>query len=586
MKKRIWHLSRCVVVCTAFLFVQQFIQSQVSNPSTWESFVQSNANISIRDTFRMQTFEGLASDNWDYAITGEALIEDISGVKDIPNSHGNYGLRMPMNTQVAFEHFTLTDHQDIKISIRKGGILLVEGEGMRTRTYRKGETSYPSLVPTIGESGINPFKTTDIKNNPPGLDLIVPTPAANTKNGYYYVDSVYAHGMIPTYSLFTGNSDWNHEDRWSHLPAYRHRNALINGNISINTHILPTGNLSANNLTIYPNDGILASSSTLRSSGTINISGKITIEKTFAQKGKWYFISFPFDVFASGIDPDFQLGDDKSDTNGNYFYVQTYNGEKRANSQSPSNNWEVIPQTIINTSQPIFKKNKGYLIAIDASADRQNLRFSSKAKDIPIDFGKNGQASIPVSINNQSQNQNHNGWYLCGNPLPAPLSLSQIESNSALDGYIYIYDGSTYQPYVIGSDFAIPPFSAFFVKANNSTSLSVYNTSEPANYKLLSTNAPISFPTSEPQARQDPPVSNQAFSFPELSYQLENKTLFINNLPSPGKVKLLTPAGILVFTQAVQAGNPILPIPLPQGLYILIIQTEHYRAQYKCVLTS
>jgi len=63
----------------------------------------------------------------------------------------------------------------------------------------------------------------------------------------------------------------------------------------------------------------------------------------------------------------------------------------------------------------------------------------------------------------------------------------------------------------------------FFVKANNSTSLSVYNTSEPANYKLLSTNAPISFPTSEPQARQDPPVSNQAFSFPELSYQLENK---------------------------------------------------------------
>ena len=39
------------------------------------SFVQSNANISIRDTFRMQTFEGLASDNWDYAITGEALLK-------------------------------------------------------------------------------------------------------------------------------------------------------------------------------------------------------------------------------------------------------------------------------------------------------------------------------------------------------------------------------------------------------------------------------------------------------------------------------------------------------------------------------
>lgn len=402
MKKRIWHLSRCVVACTAFLFVQQFIQSQVSNPSTWESFVQSNANISIRDTFRMQTFEGLPTDNWDYAITGEALIEDISGVKNIPNSHGNYGLRMPMNTQVAFEHFTLTDHQDIKISIRKGGIHLMLEEKMQVKTYRPNKPEYVSIITLNKDDATASFEKTDIGSNPPGLDIIVPTPAANTKNGYYYVDSVYAHGMIPTYSLFTGNSDWNHEDRWSHLPAYRHRNALINGNISINTNIsckdifigdgniriLPTGNLSVNNLTIYPNDGILASSSTLRSSGTINISGKITIEKTFAQKGKWYFISFPFDVFASGIDPDFQLGDDKSDTNGNYFYVQTYNGEKRANSQSPSNNWEVIPQTIINTSQPIFKKNKGYLIAIDASADRQNLRFSSKAGDIPIDFGK------------------------------------------------------------------------------------------------------------------------------------------------------------------------------------------------------
>ena len=161
MKKRIWHLSRRVVVCTVFLFVQQFIQSQVSNPSTWESFVQSNANISIRDTFRMQTFEGLASDNWDYAITGEALIEDISGVKDIPNSHGNYGLRMPMNTQAAFEHFTLTDHQDIKISIRKGGIHLMLGEKMQVKTYRPNKPEYVSII-TLNKDDAASFEKTDI----------------------------------------------------------------------------------------------------------------------------------------------------------------------------------------------------------------------------------------------------------------------------------------------------------------------------------------------------------------------------------------------------------------------------------------
>lgn len=600
MKKRIWHLSRCVVACTAFLFVQQFIHSQVSNPSTWESFVQSNANISIRDTFRMQTFEGVASDNWDYAITGETLIEDISGVKNIPNSHGNYGLRMPMNTQVAFKHFTLTNHQDIKISIQKGGIHLMPGEEMQVKTYRPDKPEYAPLITLKKDDATASFEKTDIGSNPPGVDLIVPASAANTKNGYYYVDSVYAHGMIPSYSLFIGNGDWNNEDRWSHLPAYRHRNALINGSISVNTnincgeihigdgniYISPTGNLSANNLTIYPNDNAVASSSVLRSSGNINIAGKITVEKTFAQKGKWYFISFPFNIYASGIDPDFQIGDDKSDTNGNYLYIQTYNGEKRANSQSLSNNWEVIPQTIVNTSQPLFKKNKGYLIAIDASANQQTLRFASKAGEIPTDFGKNGQASIQITINTQSKSQNHNGWYLCGNPLPAPLALSQIESNSTLDGYIYIYDGSTYQPYAIGSDFAIPPFSAFFVKANKNTILSVSSTSEPTNYKLLSTNAPMSFPTSEPQTLQESPASDQVLSFPELRYHLENRTLFIEGLPSSGKVELFTSAGILMFSQAVQTGNSTIPIPLPQGLYILIIQTEHDRAQYKCVLTS
>lgn len=606
MKKRIWHLSRCVVACTAFLFVQQFIHSQVSNPSTWESFVQSNSNISIRDTFRMQTFEGLPTDNWSYSTTGEVSIEDVSKV-EIPDDpkqpgrgHGIHGLRMPKNSQAAFEHFSLTSFQNVIISVRKGGTLLKKGEEMKARTYRTDETTYPPLVKNIGENGLNPFFTTDIPNNPPGLDLIVPAPAPNTKNGHYYVDSVYAHGMIPSYSLFTGNGDWNNEDRWSHLPAYRHRNALINGSISVNTnincgeihigdgniYISPTGNLSANNLTIYPNDNAVASSSVLRSSGNINIAGKITVEKTFAQKGKWYFISFPFNVYASGIDPDFQIGDDQSDTNGNYLYIQTYNGEKRANSQSLSNNWEVIPQTIVNTSQPLFKKNKGYLIAIDASANRQTLRFASKAGEIPTDFGKNGQASIQITINTQSKSQNHNGWYLCGNPLPAPLALSQIESNSTLDGYIYIYDGSTYQPYAIGSDFAIPPFSAFFVKANKNTILSVSSTSEPANYKSLSTNAPMSFPTSEPQTLQESPASDQVLSFPELRYHLENRTLFIEGLPSSGKVELFTSAGILMFSQAVQTGNSTIPIPLPQGLYILIIQTEHDRAQYKCVLTS
>lgn len=598
MKKSIWHLSRCAVVCTAFLWVQQITRSQVSDPSTWDSFTQSEANRSVRDTFRMQTFEGLPSDNWNYTTTGEVSIEDLSTI-NIPNAKGDYGLRMPMGSQAAFEHFPLTHYQDVKISVHKGGIHLMQGEEMRVRTYRAGETTYPSIVTLIKSDATNPFSTTIISKNPPGVDIIIPAPAANTQNGCYYVDSIYAHGMIPAYSLYTGSGNWTDPIRWSHTPAYRHRDALIKGEVSIHTGIScgdlhlaegnilisSTGELYVDNLTIYSDDNASSPSAFLRSSGAIHIAAHATIEKTFAEKGKWYFISFPFDIYASGIDPDFQLGDDTSDTNGNYFYLRTYNGEKRASQQSMSGNWEVIPKTIANTTQPLFKKNKGYLIALDASADRQCLRFSSKAGDIPTGFGKNGQASIPVSINLQSQSQDHNGWYLCGNPLPAPLSLGQIEPNPALDGYIYIYDGSTYRPYPIGSDFAIPPFSAFFVKANKNTFLTSRSSSTPANYQLLSAIHPLASLKAEPLANQESTVSNQPHSAIGIKYYLRHKTLFIENLPDPGKVELYDPLGTLVFRQSFEAGSSVFHLPLTQGLYILNIQTGHDQAQYKCVLT-
>lgn len=599
MRKKIGYLSRCVAVCSAFFFVQQPIRSQVSNPSTWESFVQSGSNISIRDTFRMQTFEGLATDNWTYETTGEASIADLSEVTEIPGKHGRYGLRMSLGSRVAFEHFSLSNYQDVKISVHKGGILLSAGEEMYAKTYREGETQGPSLVNGINATtGITAFLATAITRNPPGVDLIVPAPVADSQHGCYYVDSVHAHGMIPTYSLFTGSGDWNDTVRWSHLPAYRRRKALVNGDVSVGTRvcceeiligngtirIAPAGSLSVNNLSVYSDNTASASSAGLRSSGDLHVAGTMAVEKTFAQKDKWYFVSFPFDVYASGIDPDFQLGDDKSDTNGNYLYIQTYNGDKRASSQSLSNNWEVMPRTTINSALPIFKKNKGYLIAIDASADRQTLRFTSKEGDIPNDLGKNGQAPIQITVNTQSASQDHNGWYLCGNPLPAPLPLDQIEADPALDGYVYLYDGSTYQAYAIGSDFALPPFSAFFVKASKNTSLIVRGTSEPASYKLLPAGAPLSSLKSEPRARQESPVSNQSLSLPGLRCRLENKALFIDDLPSAGKVELFTPEGRLAFAREVRAGSSVLPIPLSPGVYILIVRTKQDQARRKCVV--
>ena len=402
--------------------------------------------------------------------------------------------------------------------------------------------------------------------------------------------------MIPTYSLFTGNSDWNHEDHWSHLPTYRHRNALINGNISINTnisckdifigngniHILPTGNLSANNLTIYPNDGTLASSSTLRSSGTINISGKITIERTFAQKGKWYFISFPFDVYPPGIDLHFEQKDATPNDGGNYFYVQSYNGDKRASSNQSAGNWEVVP--IRPDNVPLFEKNKGYLIALDEKTTNRTLSFSSRPGDIPENFANIGVIAIPPSSNVTPGNQENYGWYLCGNPFPSPLVLSQIEENTVLDGNIYVYNGSGYKTYSLNSNYALPPFTAFFVKASSPTELRVPSNSPSTKaINIIPTNFPMSKSITEPH----PDKQSTEIELPNTEnfrFFIKDGQLHLQNIPEAGYIKVFNMMGHCMFQKRIRQGSLVVPFTNLSGMYILQIHSANYQKRYKVVL--
>ena len=123
-------------------------------------------------------------------------------------------------------------------------------------------------------------------------------------------DSVFAYGDIPSYSLFSGIGNWNDTTLWSHLPPLRHRNALIKGNVSITTDTyckdiaIHSGSLEINpgSLFILQNLDLYENKASLHSGGTILLSGRITFHKTFEEPGKWYFISFPFDVYPPGID--------------------------------------------------------------------------------------------------------------------------------------------------------------------------------------------------------------------------------------------------------------------------------------------
>ena len=153
----------------------------------------------------------------------------------------------------------------------------------------------------------------------------------------------------------------------------------------------------------------------------------------------------------------------------------------------------------------------------------------------------------------------------------------------ALDGNIYLYDGNTYKPYPIGSNYALPPLAAFFVKATAATELTITGELSEANVILLKSDFSLRSELAEPtevktQISQVEKETGKSF--------IKGNTLYLEDLPSAGKVKVIDVAGRVVYSRAVSNRSSVLPLSLRSGLYIIIVEAGGYRAQHKCVLTQ
>lgn len=583
MKKKHLRMFRRILAGTAILTVLVPVRAQVSNPSEWSGFVKGSGNTVVVDSLRRQTLKQLSTDNWQYETAGGAAVPE-----------GSVTLRIPLGGKVSFASFPTDGYKDIVIRFRYAGDKLVEKEDLFIRYLSNGEvktkTLYSPKIPSgKPNAGIN-YKVYQIKEFPSSLEIYTSNPAPNSQGGFYLINSLSAYGQIPKYSLFSGNGNWNDTIRWSHLPPLRRRSALINGSVTVNSSVdCQTASLGNGSLSIAEGGHFIVDTLFLHSAdlsltvqGKLSIKENITLQHTFPEKDKWYFLSFPFDVSLKGLDPRFKLKDDTFSGNGNYLYVQTYNSDKRASSQQATGNWEVFPMLSSLENPFIFEKGKGYLVALDAAASDNTLTFSVDKENIPDNFGK--AASIPINISSSGDvDTDHSGWFLCGNPLPAPLELSRIKTDPALDGNIYLYDGNTYKPYPIGSNYALPPLAAFFVKATAATELTITGELSAANAILLKSDFSLRSELAEPtevktQISQVEKETGKSF--------IKGNTLYLDNLPSAGKVKVIDVAGRVVYYRAVLNGSSVLPLSLRSGLYIIIIEAGGYRAQHKCVLTQ
>lgn len=616
MKKNLISAILPVFFIFLLLWASLFVNAQTadadlpSDPAQWENFVNGPAHPLIRDTFRLQTFSGSPADTWNYIPSGASDLFDASE-EGIENQGGSISIRLRPGSEIRFDSFDPEGHTDIRINFRYAAKELMPGENLLVSCTRpqNSVTDYPQCSVTSTHYTFS-YPDADSKNygqigsNPSDLTLRI-TEGSTTANGFYCLDSLYVHGLIPRYSLFTGTSAWETPGSWSHFLPSAPRTALINGQATINhpatchtLHIgkghlsVPLGNrLEVNHLIFHtsptkesgPEPG--SEENYFSSEGSLQVNETVSVYRSFPETGRWYFFSLPFDVYPEGLDPGFTWKDDQANDGGNYFYLRQYNGRRRAVQQTNEGNWELLRPGSLREGEPVFHKNQGYLIALDAQATTCQLRFTSQKGDIPETFGQEGKLSFEVYASKDEKNGSHTGWNLCGNPFPSALSLNELTSDDSTDGFIYIYDGQTYQPYALGSEYVLPPFTAFFIKAQRDGTL-LWQRGMGANPKHKQIPVPPALRTTwmEPQPSEAGTVSVwQVFISPPQSL-LSGRSLRLENMPAETSVRLNDLQGRLLYNRQWPAGSSFVTLPPARGICFLTIETEGYRQDYKCCL--
>ena len=227
MKKKVIHFVQYALIKILFFGAVYPLHAQISNPSSWESFVGSDENRLVSDTFRLQTFGDSEWDNWEYTTSGATQIQDISSV-NIDKLGGKMGLRMSLGSRINFMQYTPTLYTDVKAEIFFGGRYLNKGNNLSIRIYREDESPVSPLFSVSKDNTSCKYDLLSITRTPLRFDLFSASSSSNTE-GYYCLQYAFAYGDIPSYSLFSGMGNWNDTILWSHLPPLRHRNALIKG---------------------------------------------------------------------------------------------------------------------------------------------------------------------------------------------------------------------------------------------------------------------------------------------------------------------------------------------------------------------
>lgn len=571
MKKNIPFQMAFIAMWQWLVFYQANAQSEWFSPLQWESLIQDQQkNLIIRDTVLYQGFDSDNPRTINYTVSGKYDFfypqeEGIQGASDSRAIRLYPGSRLTIDTLI----YPALKMAEIHIPFAFQHVNKEEDIYFTTYFY-SGNTEVDAHPYTVISNDCSRYFREVYagrqcfyrgrRSAPYRLQIKVTKPTS-ASDGYYCIDSLFLVGNIEQYSLLQQSGTWHDHSLWSHDYTSLRRVALIDANVRINQ--------AAECLHLINNQKEIR----IQPEGVLHTRQMTTLH-TFAEKGKWYFVSFPHDVSLEGIDARFQLGDASTVTTepvNNILYIQTYDGRGRAENNRSDGNWTVLSADAFSPEDILLEKGKGYLMAIDETADIQTLSFSSPAND-SLTFRET--LSVPLEANTlQGGDEANNGWILCGNPYPSAVSLQEILPNPDLDGYVYLYNGQDYEAYPIDSDYAIPAGSAFFVKAVQDTEL-LFQRKENTASSVILQHAALPYQGKEPGS---PSITQEIKPSCKIQYTIRAGKIHIQNSQA-GELIVYTVLGKEVKRMRLLEGEGKYALPQSAGMYFLRIisgtQTE------------
>lgn len=546
-------------------------QSEWLSPLQWKSLVQDpHKNLIIRDTVLYQSFDSDNPLSINYTVSGkyDFFYPQEAGIQGASDSRA---IRLYPGSTLTIDTLIYPALKMAEIHIPFAFQHVNKEEDIYFTTYfYSGNTEVDAHPYTVISNDCSRYFREVYagrqcfyrgrRSAPYRLQIKVTKPTS-ASDGYYCIDSLFLVGNIEQYSLLQQSGTWHDHSLWSHDYTSLRRVALIDADVRINQaaeclHLIN----NQKEIWIQP-EGVLHTR-------------QMTTLRTFAEKGKWYFVSFPHDVSLAGIDARFQLGDASTVTTepvNNILYIQTYDGRRRAENNRSDGNWTVLFADAFSPEDILLEKGKGYLMAIDETADIQTLSFSSPANN-SLTFRET--LSVPLEANTlQGGDEANNGWILCGNPYPSAVSLQEILPNPDLDGHVYLYNGQDYEAYPIDSDYAIPAGSAFFVKAVQDTELLFQRKEDTASSVILQ-HAALSYQGKEPGS---PSITQAIKPSCKIQYTIRSGKIYIQNSQA-GELIVYTVLGKEVKRMRLLEGEGEYALPQSAGMYFLRIisgtQTE------------